>query len=272
MTHVKRILAICLLPSLTFGLGCSQKDLTLDLGGGVTMKLVRIAAGKFTMGSPASQKGRDSDEGPQRQVTIRRAFYMGITEVTQEQWKAVMGTEPWKGKEHSKDGASHAASYVTWHEAAEFCRRLSRLTGKTVRLPTEAEWEYACRAGSTTRFYYGDDDDYSKLGEYAWYDKNAWYVPEKWAHPVGRKKANDWGLYDMHGNVWEWCSDWYDSAYYEHAKNRDPQGPDSGSHRVLRGGSCFGVGPLCHSANRRRGRPGQGWYPSGLRVVSVLSQ
>jgi formylglycine-generating enzyme required for sulfatase activity len=134
---------------------------------------------------------------------------------------------------------------VSWDDAVEFCRKLSQASGKTVRLPTEAQWEYACRAGSKTRFSYGDDPDYSKLGDYAWYTANS----ESKTHPVGQKRPNEWGLYDMHGNVWQWCSDWYADSY-ANANNTDPQGPDSGSVRVLRGGG-WGVTPqFCRSASR----------------------
>jgi len=240
--------------------------LSLDLGGGVSLKCVLIPAGKFIMGSPETEKGCDSNEGPQREVTISRPFYMGITVVTQEQWTAVMGTSPWRDQKYAKEGADNAASCITWNDATEFCAKLSRKTSRTVRLPTEAEWEYACRAGSTTRFCFGDDPDYTKLGDYAWHDKNAWDIGNTYAHPVGRKKANAWGLYDMHGNVWEWCSDWYDS--YAEASNADPQGPDSGTYRVLRGGS-FGHGDwLCRSAGRYWYFPVFRYYDFGLRVVA----
>jgi formylglycine-generating enzyme required for sulfatase activity len=199
-------------------------SLTLDLGKGVLMKLVLIRPGKFMMGSPDSEEGHKADEGPQHQVTISKPFYMGVTEVTQAQFEAVMGTNPSKFK-----GPTNPVESVTWDEAVEFCRRLSEKTGKTFRLPTEAEWEYACRAGTKTRFSFGDSE--SVLGDYAWCTSNSGGK----THPVGQKKPNAWGLYDMHGNVWEWCADWFGD--YSSGSSTDPQGPGSGGSRVLRGGS-----------------------------------
>jgi formylglycine-generating enzyme required for sulfatase activity len=178
------------------------------------MKLKLIPAGTFLMGSPESETGRVTDEH-QHNVAISKSFYMQTTEVTQRQWKAVMGTEPWKGQEYSKyvkEGANYPASYVSWDDAVAYCKKLSEKERKTYRLPTEAEWEYACRAGTETRWSFGDDEN--KLGDYAWYDKNAWDIDEKYAHQVGLKKSNAFGLYDMHGNVFEWCHDYYTLDYY----------------------------------------------------------
>ncbi|MFN9717593.1 MAG: SUMF1/EgtB/PvdO family nonheme iron enzyme [Planctomycetota bacterium] len=201
----------------------------------IGQELVLIPAGTFLMGSPASEKDRSEDE-TQHQVTLSTGFYMGRTEVTQGQWRAVMGTEPWKGYAEADD--QNAASYIRWDEATEFCNQLSQKEGKTYRLPTEAEWEYACRAGTTTRFYFGDDE--SLLGEYEWFIGNAWDKDEKYAHRVGQKKPNPVGLYDMHGNQNEWCSDQY--AFF----NND--GPLN--DRVLRGGSWASSEQLCRSAYR----------------------
>ena len=235
------------------------KELTLDLGNKVTMKLVSIPSGKFMMGSPASEKDRFDSEGPQHEVTISKAFYMGGYSVTQEQYEQIMGKNPSQFK-----GAQNPVENVSWDDAVEFCKKLSQKTGKTVRLPTEAEWEYACRAGSKTRFSYGDDNDYANLGDYAWYDKNS----DKKTHPVGQKKPNAWGLYDMHGNVWQWCSDWYDS--YANAKNTDPQGPASGTSRVLRGGSWYNLPQNCRSARRSWNDPDDRFHNFGFRVVVDL--
>ena len=246
------------------------KKLVLNLDSkGAKVKMALIPAGKFMMGSPKTEKGHLSREGPQREVTISKAFYMGVTEVTQSQWKSVMGTEPWSGQRYAKPGADHAVSYVNWNDATSFCKALSRKTGKPVRLPTEAEWEYACRAGSRTRFSYGDDERYSKLGDYAWYKSNAWDKGEEYVHPVGRKKANTWGLYDMHGNVWEWCSDWYSDSY-ANAKPIDPKGPDTGTYRVLRGGSWGIIPSNCRSASRFRITPDYRFNDIGFRVVVSL--
>jgi formylglycine-generating enzyme required for sulfatase activity len=242
--------------------------LNIDLGNNVTMKLVLIPAGKFMMGSPKDEKDRGKDEN-QHEVTISKPFYMGVYEVTQEQWTAVMGTMPWKGKKYAKDGAAHAASYISWNDATDFCKKLSAKTGKTVSLPTEAQWEYACRTGSKTRFSYGDDNDYSKLGDYAWYTKNAWDVGEQYAHAVGQKKPNDWGLYDMHGNVWELCADSWEPSY-ANARRPDPTVPIALSFCVLRGGSFFGVGRSCRSADSVYYGPADGWgSASGFRVVDA---
>ncbi len=214
------------------------KELTLDLGNKVTMKLVQIPAGKFQMGSPETEKDRKKDEGPQHEVTISKPFYMGVYEVTQDQYQAVMGSKPSRFI-----GSRNPVEQVSWNDAVEFCRKLSQQTGKSVRLPTEAQWEYACRAGTLTRFSFGDSD--GSMDSYAWYSKNSGGQ----TNPVGQKQPNAWGLYDMHGNVWEWCSDWYADSYVN-ANNVDPQGPGSGTYRVLRGGSWGGNPRGCRSAAR----------------------
>jgi formylglycine-generating enzyme required for sulfatase activity len=142
--------------------------------------------------------------------------------------------------------------YVSHDDAVEFCRRLSKQEGVEYRLPTEAEWEYACRAGTTTAFSFGDDE--AKLGQYAWYDKNAWDIGEKYAHRVGQKLPNPWGLYDMHGNVWEWCQDWY-APYGSETVVSDPVGPAQGDYRVLRGGSFLNLTSYVRSAFRYAYQP-----------------
>ena len=246
------------------------KELTLDLGQGVSLKLALISVGKFTMGSP---EGVGSfDERPRHEVTIAQPFHLGVTEVTQAQWRAVMGTAPWKRKSYVKEGADCPATYVSWAAATAFCKKLSARAGGTVRLPTEAEWEYACRAGSKTRYSFGDDD--SKLGDYAWYEENAWDQDEKHAHPVARKKPNPWGLYDVHGNVWEWCWDWYGEKHYTKQPQADPKGPPTGVDRVARGGSWdnFSGAQGCRSAYRFKSNPSQGSVNIGLRIVLSSTQ
>jgi len=236
----------------------SPASLTLDLGKGVTMKLVLIRPGRFMMGSPDSELGRGDKEGPQHEVVIAKPFYLGVTEVTQAQYEAVMGTNPSQFK-----GPTNPVESVSWNDAVEFCRKLSEKTRKTFRLPTEAEREYACRAGSKTRFSFGDSE--SVLGEYAWYASNSGGK----THPVGQKKPNPWGLYDMHGNVAEWCADWY--ADYPKAAVTDHQGPASGTYRVLRGGSWYPTPDGCRSAFRNYGTPGIRYNVFGFRVVVSVS-
>jgi formylglycine-generating enzyme required for sulfatase activity len=226
-------------------------DVPSPIENSIGMVLVPISAGEFLMGSPASEARRIGFE-TQHRVKLTKSFYLGRTEVTQGQWKAVMGTTPWKGKNFVKEGDDYPANYVDWDDAVEFCRRLSKsqeekAAGHIYRLPTEAEWEYACRAGTTTDYSFGDDE--SQLSEYAWCDWNSGDT----THPVGEKKPNPWGLYDMHGNVSEWCQDWY--GKYPSANVTDPVGPASGSDRVLRGGNWYRSSGDCRSASSCRGTP-----------------
>jgi formylglycine-generating enzyme required for sulfatase activity len=232
----------------------SDKTITLDLGGNVTMTLVLIRPGTFVIGSPDSEEGHDEDEDPQHEVTISKPFYMGVTEVTQAQYKAVTGTDPSKF-----DGPTNPVEMVSWEDAMDFCRTLSERTGKDVRLPTEAEWEYACRAGTGTRFSFGDSE--SALAEYAWCETNS----NDRTHPVGRKNPNAWGLYDMHGNVLEWCADWY--GKYPNGASTDPRGPASGRFRVLHGGSWYHPADKCRAANRFGGGSDYRVPIFGFRVV-----
>ncbi len=206
-----------------------QKKITVALGLGISIEMVLIPAGEFLMGSPDSFAW--NNEKPQHRVRITKPFYLGVTPVTQEQWQMVMGLgcNPSRFK-----GPQRPVGGVSWGDVPQFLERLSGKLGAgggRYRLPTEAEWEYSCRAGSETRYCYGDDQE--RLGEYAWYEANSKIK----TRPVGLKKPNAWGLYDMHGNVWEWCSDWYDEHYYEKSPVDDPKGPSVGSCRVARGGS-----------------------------------
>jgi formylglycine-generating enzyme required for sulfatase activity len=238
--------------------GGQPKEVTNTIG----MKLVLIPAGTFTMGSPASEKDRYDNE-TQHQVTLTKPFYMGRTEVTQGQWKKVMGTELWKGKEHVQEGDDYPAVNVSWDDAEEFCKKLSAMEGKVYRLPTEAEWEFACRGGTKTAFCFGNDE--AELGKYAWFDGNTWDIDEDYAHRLAQKLANPFGLHDMHGNAWEWCSDWYDA--YPSTPLTDPRGPNSGDNRVLRGGS-WKLGPYrVRCARREDGPPDYRYHLHGFRLV-----
>ena len=221
-----------------------------------------------------------ADEEPHT-VTISRPFYIGITEVTQDQWKAVMGTSPWTDEQWTKQDDTHAASFISWSDAIEFCRRSSQKVGRAVRLPTEAQWEYACRSGSSTRFSFGDDEgSLHRHGNYCdassttslllWQDKAHTDGYDKMA-PVGSFKPNAWGLYDMNGNVWEWCSDWYDSTHSAKPSNLDPENTTKATYRVLRGGSWFDTPRNCRSTGRYRGEPIGRFANSGFRVAVSLS-
>jgi sulfatase modifying factor 1 len=236
----------------------------------IGMKFNKIPAGTFLMGSPATEEGR-YDEEQQHQITISKPFYMQTTEVTQGQWKALMGTEPWKGTKFSKyvkEGAKYPATHVNWDDAVAFYKKLSAKEGKTYRLPTEAEWEYACRAETKTAWSFGNDE--KALGDYAWHDENASDIGEEYAHQVGLKKPNAFGLYDMHGNVYEWCHDFYKDDYYKQLPEKDPQGPAQGSSRVLRGGSWLAYTRDSRSAFRNRFGADDRYNDLGFRLVREL--
>ena len=225
------------------------------------MTFNKIPAGTFTMGSPETEKDHQGDE-TQHPVTISNAFYMQTTEVTQGQWMAVMGTEPWKGNSYVKEGPNYPVTYVSWDDAIAYCKKLSEKKGKIYRLPTEAEWEYACRAGTKTTWSFGDDE--KVLGDYAWYD-------EQYAHQVSLKKPNAFGLYDMHGNVYEWCHVFDRRDYYKQSPEKDPTGPASGSSRVLRGGAWDGVlARSTRSASRGRVVADDRSSNYGFRLVREL--
>ena len=227
----------------------------------IGMEFNLIPAGTFMMGSPESEEGREDDES-QHEVTITRDYYIGITEVTQSQWQQVMGTTPWKGQESVQEGKDNAASYISWNDAGEFCRKLSEQEGRTYRLPTEAEWEYACRGGTTTPCSFGDDA--SQLEQFAWYHGNN----PNYASQVKQKRPNGFGLYDMHGNVWELCQDWL--GKYPQGSITDPTGPSSGAYRIMRGASFAGKAPTFRSAYRSTRKDlAEQLAVIGLRVVQV---
>ena len=248
------------------------KTLALDLGKGVTMKLVLIPAGTFLMGSPNDETGRAYNEGPQHNVTIGEPFYMGIHEVTQAQWRAVMNSEPWTGRHFMQPGDNNALSWVSWEDASKFCETLSKKTSKLVALPTEAQWEYACRAGSKTAYCFGDAA--SKLGDYAWYADNTSKTGQEYPHEAGQKKPNAFGLYDMHGNVWEWCQD-HQHANYKKAPADGTAWVDKAPAglRILRGGA-WGYDPKhCRTAHRFAGISSDRYVHVGFRlVVNVVAE
>jgi formylglycine-generating enzyme required for sulfatase activity len=273
----------CMQSQSSFGIitNSSSEPITNSIG----MKLVLIPKGTFMMGSPIEEEGADNEE-EQHQVTISKDYYLGVTEVTQGQYEKVMGTNPsyfQKRVIRKSDSSMYPVEQVSWEDAVEFCKKLSDLpeekaAGRVYRLPTEAEWEYACRARSKTAYSFGDNG--RDLGKYAWFGNNSgskeldsaalWarlkdnpqeYVDtllsaECATHPVGEKKANAWGLYDMHGNVWEWCSDWY--GEYPKGAVSDPVGPRKGSFRVFRGGGWRNDAAQCGSAFRL-------WYVPSFR-------
>jgi formylglycine-generating enzyme required for sulfatase activity len=256
-------------------------QVTLDLGNNVTLKLIRIKPGTFLMGSPADEEGRAKDE-IQHEVTISEGFYIGIhevkvgqfaafvkdsghkTEAEKEGWSRGWGDAGWgkvSGSSWRKPGFAqtddHPVACVSWNDAKAFCDWLSRRAQRTVRLPTEAEWEYACRAGNKARFSFGD----ASMRDHVWCRDNS----EDTSHPAGQKRPNAWGLYDMHGNVWEWCSDWY--GEYPRGAVRDPAGLAHGESRMLRGGSWNNVEPhVFRSAYRNREAPDNRAIDIGFRI------
>lgn len=242
----------------------------------MTPEMIECPAGTFMMGSPEDEEGGYSDE-TQHEVTLTRAFLMSQYTVTQELYEAVMGENP----SHFK-GQTHPVEQVSWYDAVRFCNALSAKLGLTpaycigagdepavscdftspgFRLPTDAEWEYAYRAGTTTRYYNGDSD--SGLDDIAWYWDNA----SNTTHPVGQKTPNAWGLYDMAGNVWEWCWDW--KADYP-GKTTDYTGPETGNYRVLRGGSWNNDECNARAANRNYHYPDSRHYRFGFRLARTL--
>jgi formylglycine-generating enzyme required for sulfatase activity len=281
-------LAALLLTALPAASQRGDKVITNSIG----MKLALIPAGKFLMGSPATEAERD-DKEVQHEVTISRPFYLGIYEVTQAEYARLMG-KPRAGGKHNPwnhgprfdagkgGGPDHPIENVRWNQAVEFCRRLTALpeekkAGRSYRLPTEAEWEYACRAGTSTPLHHGGSLSGKQAnfnGDYPYGGADKGPYLRRTAR-VGSYKPNAWGLYDMHGNVQEWCSDWYDPDYYKKSPKTDPKGPEKGVlstdykdfYRVVRGGSWVDEGRGCRCAYRFRAMPHDGYQIVGFRVV-----
>jgi formylglycine-generating enzyme required for sulfatase activity len=240
---------------------------------GIGMEFVLIPAGSFLMGSSESDREASTFEKPQRRVTVSNPFYMGRHEVTQAQWEAVMGSNPYTldrsnpyynlpGMAERITRPNHPAT-VSWNDAQNFIRRLNQEEGGSrYRLPTEAEWEYAARAGTTSAYSFGDNA--ADLDRYAWFGGN---FTSGGTHPVGQKEPNPWGLYDVHGNVWEWVQDWFDPDYYSRGPSVDPQGPAQGGERVVRGGSWHATATSWRSAFRRDYAPDYRGISIGFRLL-----
>jgi uncharacterized protein (TIGR02996 family) len=246
----------------------------------IGLELARIPTGTFLFGSPDDEPERNADEGPRRQVRLTRSFHLGVHAVTQEQFERVMGDNPSHFTPQRGGGPNHPVECVSWHQAVEFCRRLSELpkekaAGRVYRLPTEAEWEHACRAGTTTPFHCGTKltrQDATYDGNYPHHRSPRGNYLDR-TTPVGLYPPNAFGLYDMHGNVWEWCADW---AEWDHADDHDPAqtepltdptGPAQGTRRVLRGGSWYHGGNPCRSAYRFANAPDERLNWHGFRVA-----
>jgi formylglycine-generating enzyme required for sulfatase activity len=251
--------------SLVVGAETGDSTVTIMLPGDIEMKFCRIPAGTFLMGSPEGEQDRENDEGPQHEVTISKPFYLGMYEVSHAQWEAVTGTiRNYAGFDGSNyDSPMQATS---WKECQEFINKMNALGIGRFRFPTEAEWEYAARAGTKTRFYWGDDPEYTEIDDYAWYDENA----EGEAHHSGEKRPNPWGLYDMAGNAYEWCQDWH--APYSAERQTDPEGPATGTAKVFRGGEWFNPPQNCRSAFRGSFAPDDWLYFGGVRVVMGIPE
>ena len=231
----------------------AEKQYTNSIG----MEFVLIPAGAFNMGADMNFENAHYDEVPVHRISITKAFYLGKFEVTQAQWMAVMGRNPSRFK-----GQSNPVEQVSWDDAQAFIRKLNQMEGHNrYRLPTEAEWEYAARAVSESTYSFGDDA--VLMGRYAWYYDNSGLT----THPVGQKESNSFGLYDMHGNVWEWVQDWYGDTYYQSSPPSAPVGPPSGLFRVCRGGSWCNFAGDCSSARRNHGSPSFGHEENGFRVL-----
>jgi formylglycine-generating enzyme required for sulfatase activity len=238
--------------------------------------MVFVPPGAFMMGCPTNEVGYSPKEGPQAAVTISRGFWVGKYLVTQGEYLGLTGSNPSFFNANSGYGAdlTRPVDSVPWFDATNFCSQLTQQeqaagripTDSVYRLPTEAEWEYACRAWTSTRFSYGDDPGYVNLTNYAWYYGNS----AEMTHPVGQKLPNSWGLYDMHGNLEEWCQDWY--GPYSGGATIDPQGPATGSLRVLRGGYWEDTAVYCRSASRNQHEPDAQHYHIGFRIVLAARQ
>ena len=240
--------------SVASGTSSSGNIITIPVKNGISIDMVRIEAGTFTMGATPEMENPFDWEKPTHQVTLTNDYYIGKYEVTQALWKAVMGNNPSNFK-----GDNLPVEKVSWDDCQEFINKLNRITGKTFRLPTEAEWEYAARGGKKSRGYQYSGSN--NLSDVAWYKDNSGSK----THAVGSKQANELGIYDMTGNVWEWCQDWW--GYYSSSLQINPTGANSGSSRVFRGGSWYITAGGCRSSYRGYYRPDFRAFSLGLRLV-----
>jgi formylglycine-generating enzyme required for sulfatase activity len=272
------LLLICLAKGQVVAEPIREKDseVTVYFPGELPVHFQLIRAGSFTMGSApesvmgAAGKEHQRDESPRREVTLTKDFYLGIFEVTQRQWMSVMGANPavfqqvenFEGE--AEDYLERAVESVSWDDCQKFIEKLNGLGIGDFRLPTEAEWEYACRAGTTTRYYWGNDPREWIIHRYAWANSRSYAS----THPVGLKLPNAWGLYDMSGNVWEWCADGY--GPYSAGAVTDPKGNEKAERKVFRGGSWFDFPESHRSANRHAHRRDRGYTAIGLRLVLEL--
>jgi formylglycine-generating enzyme required for sulfatase activity len=221
------------------------------------MEFVLVPSGSFQMGGDKVTEQAEDHETPVHRVEITQPFYIGTCVVTQAQWARVMDTRP-----SEFAGDLHPVEGVSWNDAQDFIRALNAKEGTAAyRLPTEAQWEYASRAGTAAAYTYGAET--GNLDTYAWYKKNSGGQP----HPVGQLKPNAWGLHDMHGNVHEWCLDWFDRNYYKQSPKTDPPGPSSGLARALRGGDWSSLDWYCRCASRSLSSPDRRSSRVGFRLV-----
>ena len=223
----------------------------------IGMEFIRIAPGSFTMGGDKKREQAEDHETPQHRGTFKRGFFLGKVPVTQAQWSMLMADNP-----SEFAGKNRPVERVSWHDLQAFIEKLNaKEATDAYRLPTEAEWEYAARAGSSNAYTFGHDT--SRLNQFAWYRKNAGGQ----THPVGQLESNAWGLHDMHGNVHEWCRDWFDRNYYSQSPPTDPPGPSSGLSKSLRGGDWGSEDWYCRCASRSLGSPGRRSNRLGFRLV-----
>lgn len=259
--HYSAIVFILIASSLLIAIGYAQPVGAVEDKTFQGIRFALIEAGCFQMGNNKPSTDRTSSESPSHKVCIDKPFYIGETEVTQKQWEDVMGNNPSKVKSYDKP-----VDKVSWDDIQIFIEKLNAKDGgKYFRLPTEAEWEYAARAGSEDDYSFGDNP--KSLPEFAWFG-NLGYKGS--SHEVAQKDPNQWGLYDMHGNVWEWVNDWYSPTYYSESPANNPLGPDTGKYRVYRGGSFIGKASELRVSVRYSAMPSTRTQDLGFRLVRQL--